>query len=84
MRAYSDKNPYGVLCIVYLTNEESKKYTGEWDHHELLKELSKKHEDDRVVKYLRNLRNALINETCDDAYVTKIREDLIKHYKIRV
>jgi|13_taG_2_1085334.scaffolds.fasta_scaffold00002_337 cation transport regulator ChaC len=85
MRVYSDKNaPYGVLCVVYLTNEESKKYTGEWDHPALLKELSKNHEDDRVVKYLRNLRNALINETCDDAYVTKIREDLIKHYKIRV
>ena len=29
LEAYSDKNPYGVLCVVYLTNEESKKYTGE-------------------------------------------------------
>ena len=84
MRAYSDKHPYGVLCLIYISNEESKKYTGEWDHQALLKELSKKHEDDRVVKYLRTLRNALINETCDDAYVTKIREDLITHYKIRV
>lgn len=84
MRAYSEKYPYGVLCVVYLTNEENKKYTGEWDYQELLKELSKKHEDNRVVKYLRNIRNALINETCDDAYVTKIREDLIAHYKIRV
>lgn len=84
MRVYSDKNPYGVLCLVYISNEESKKYTGEWDHQELLKELAKEHEDDRVVKYLRTLRNALINETCDDAYVTKIREDLIEHHNIRV
>lgn len=84
MRAYSEKYPHGVLCLVYISNEESKKYTGEWDHKDLLKELSKKYEDDRVVKYLRTIRNALINETCDDAYVTKIREDLITHYKIRV
>lgn len=84
MRCYSEKNPYGLLCVVYLTNEEFKGYKGEYDYQELLKELAKEYEDDRVIKYLRTLRNALINETCDDNYITKIREDLIKNYKIRV
>ena len=84
MRAYSKDYPHGVLCLIYLTNEESEYYTGEYEYHELLKELSKDYEDDRVVKYLRTLRNALINETCTDKYITKIREDLITNYKIRV
>jgi cation transport regulator ChaC len=84
MRAYSQDYPHGVLCVTYLTNEESESYTGEYEHQDLLKELSKEYEDDRVVKYLRSLRNALINETCTDKYITKIREDLIEHYNIRV
>jgi len=84
MRAYSPKVPYGQLCLVYITNEEHDNYTGEWNYQELLKELAKGYDDDAMVKYLRLLRNALINETCDDKYITKIREDLVKHHNIRV
>lgn len=84
MRAYSPSHPYGVLCLVYISNEEHENYTGEWDYPELLKELAKDYEDDAMVKYLRSLRNALINETCDDRYITKIREDLVKHHKVRI
>ena len=52
------------------------------DHNALLKELSKKYEDDKKAKYLEIYEHLSMKPAM--MLMTKIREDLIKHYKIRV
>lgn len=68
VRAYSSKHPEGVRCVIYITNEESKSYTGEYTCKELAPQLNK----GKGLRYLKDIAEALEEHGCEDPYISQL------------
>ena len=66
--ATTDKSPDGIRCVIYLTNEEHKGYTGEYKVREMAKGLVK----GKGHKYLKDIHTTLSNLGCSDPYIDKL------------